>query len=97
MLKRVKGRLHSDSHHTGRMAMPRPTRAKQDLTPLGPMRYVTYATRFRFLKTNPKGFSWPVIVSEQSQWLSGIPGGWQYNDEAVTDRSGGYKIKGHSK
>lgn len=96
MLKRVKGRLDSDSHHTGRMAMPRPMRVKQDLTPLGLTRYVTYATRFRFLKTNPKGIRCPVIVSEQSQGLSGSPGGRQYNDEAVTDLSGGYKIKGHS-
>lgn len=96
MLKRVKGRLDSDSHHTGRMGRPRPMRVKQDLTPLGLTRYVTYATRFRFLKTNPKGFRCPVIVSEQSQGLSGSPGGRQYNDEAVTDLSGGYKIKGHS-
>ena len=59
--------------------------------------YVTFATRFRFLKTNPKRFSCPVIVSEQSQGLSGSPGGGQYNDEAVTDYSSGYKIKGHSK
>jgi hypothetical protein len=59
--------------------------------------YVTYATRFRFLKTNPMRFSCPVIASEQSQGLSGSPGDRQYNDEAVTDRLGGYKIKGHSK
>jgi hypothetical protein len=32
MLKKVKGRLDSDSHHTGRMAMARPMRVKQDLT-----------------------------------------------------------------
>lgn len=97
MLKGVKGRLDSDSYPTvRRMAMLRPMRAKQELTPFGPARYVTYATRLRFLKTNPKGFSCPVIVSEQSQGLSGSPGGRQYNDEAV-DRLGGYKIKGHSK
>ena len=29
--------------------------------------HVTNATRFRFLKTNPEGVDYPVIVSEQSQ------------------------------
>jgi hypothetical protein len=60
-------------------------------------REVTFATRFCFLKTNPERFSSPVIVSEQSQGQSVSPSDRQYNDEAVTDRLGGYKIKGHGK
>jgi hypothetical protein len=32
MLKRVKGRVDSDSRNTGRMATPRPVRVKQDFT-----------------------------------------------------------------